>query len=174
MTDVNEIAYEVISKMKDVHIMYHRLVLLVGPMGSGKTRVLREVERLTGAPRVNLSLELSKRLLNLSQKERSQKAATVFQDMLSGFRREDGTPFETVLLDNIEILFDASLELNALQLIQQVSRSTTLVVGWPGRVRDGFLTYAEPGHPEYQRHPARGLVLVTLEDRPSNSGEGHQ
>ena len=109
---IKDTADEVISKMNDVAMMYHRLVLLVGQPGSGKTRVLKEVERLTGAPRVNVSLELSKRLLNLTQKERSLRAAAVFEDMLSELRREDGRSLGSVLLDNIEGLFDVSLALD--------------------------------------------------------------
>lgn len=161
--DANELADEVVRKMKDVGTMSHRLVLVIGPAGSGKTRVLKEVQRLTGAPRVNVTLEMSKRLLNLQEKERSLRAEAVFENMLSGFCREDGTHFETVLLDNIEILFDPSLELDSLQLIQNASRNRTLVVGWPGCVKDGVLTYAEPDHPRYQRHEVKELVTVTLE-----------
>jgi hypothetical protein len=159
---IKDTADEVISKMNDVAMMYHRLVLLVGQPGSGKTRVLKEVERLTGAPRVNVSLELSKRLLNLTQKERSLRAAAVFEDMLSELRREDGRSLGSVLLDNIEGLFDVSLALNVLQLLQKASRNTTLVVAWTGSVKDGFLTYAQPGHAEYQRYPSEGLVVVEV------------
>lgn len=159
---INDIADEVISKMNDVTMMYHRLVMLVGQPGSGKTRVLKEVERLTGAPRVNVSLEMSKRLLNFSQKERSLRAAAVFEDMLSGLRRENGSSFGSVLLDNIEALFDVSLALNVMHLLQKVSRNTTLVVAWSGRVKDGFLTYAQPGHAEYQRYASEGLVVVEV------------
>ncbi len=169
---IKQVADKVTSKMDDVVMMYHRLVLLVGPPGSGKTRVLKEVERLTGAPRVNVSLEMSRRLINLTQKERTLRAASVFQEILSDLRREDGSSFESVLLDNIEIIFDVSLKLNSLQLIQQASRSTTFVVAWPGNVRDGVLTYGQPNHAEYQRYFTKELIIVTLQGRTMLPTEG--
>ncbi len=153
---------EVISKMKDVSKMNHRLVLLVGGPRSGKTRILKEIAMLINAPRVNVSLELGDRLLNLSKQERSQRVSEIFEDMLSLFRREDGTSFDTVLLDDIEILFEPSLRLNVLQLFQTESKNRTLVVGWPGRVSDDVLVYAEPGHAEYKKYDAEGLVVVEL------------
>ncbi len=163
MHNVNEAARDVISKINDAAVLYQKLVLLVGSRASGKTRTLQEVQNRTGAPRINLSLELSKRLLTLSEKERAQKVSQIFQDMLCEFHREDGTTFETVLLDDIEILFDPSLQLNPLQLMQLASRNRTLVVAWPGRVKDDVLVYAEPAHGEYLRVSTKGLILVTLD-----------
>ena len=66
-----------------------------------------------------------------------------------------------MLLDNIELLFDASLALDPLRLLEEISRNWTLVVAWPGHVEGGWLIYARPGHPEYRRYPVGDLMIVT-------------
>jgi len=44
---------------------------VVAPGGKGKTHLLREVHRRTGAPLLNSSLELSRRLLDLTAQQRA-------------------------------------------------------------------------------------------------------
>ena len=46
--------------------LYHRLVLLVGETGSGKTGVLRDVAEALGADVININLALSTELLELT------------------------------------------------------------------------------------------------------------
>lgn len=159
---VKEIANRVISKMSDVTLKYHRLVFLVGEAGSGKTRVLKEVERLTGAPRVNVSLELSKRLLGLAQDERSLRAPEAFREMLSELRREDGSPLGSVLLDDIEALFEPSFGINVVNLLQEASRNMTLVAVLTASIEGGFLTLSRPGYEKHGKYPTKDLVIVTL------------
>lgn len=45
--------------------LYHRLVLLVGEAGSGKTLVLRDVAEELGVPVININWKLSAQLLEL-------------------------------------------------------------------------------------------------------------
>jgi len=59
-------------KMKDsASMMYFRLILMVGPAGSGKTSALQEVSARTSAPLVNVNLELSRRMLDLTERKRA-------------------------------------------------------------------------------------------------------
>lgn len=48
--------------------LYHRLVLLVGETGSGKTSILRSVAEDFGTSAINVNLTLSGELLELTAK----------------------------------------------------------------------------------------------------------
>ena len=104
---------------------------------------------------VNINLELSKRMLELTRTQRARQVERLFKDVIAA------APGDVVLLDNLEILFDPSLEVEPLRLLQVVSRNRTLVAAWNGQFRDGTLTYAEPGHPEYRQFKHVEAILVT-------------
>lgn len=134
---------------------YFRLVLLVASSGSGKTALLQAVAQENGFPLLNINLELSKRMLELTRSQRARQVERLLKDVIASAQGE------VVLLDNLEILFDPSLEVEPLRLLQVVSRNCTLVATWNGHYRDGTLTYAEPGHPEYSRFKPVEAILVT-------------
>ncbi len=134
--------------------LYQRLLLVAAPAGAGKTAALQEVRERTGAPLVNVNLELSRRMLELTARQRVLRLRDLLQDVV------DKTSGKIILLDNIEILFDAGLQQNPLRLLQELSRNKTVAAAWNGAAAEGFLTYAAPGHPEYRRYPLRGLTSV--------------
>lgn len=133
--------------------LYHRLILVAGLSGAGKTGTLRAVAAHTGAQVVNLNLELSRRLLDLTQSRRAIEVPGALDEIL-------GRDRPLVLLDNTEILFDPALRQDPLRLLQHASRNRTIVASWNGTVDDRYLSYADPGHPEYRRYAADGLVVV--------------
>jgi len=139
---------------------YHRLVLVVGRHGAGKTRLLKELSRRAdrAIPYLNLNLALSQRLLDLTSKERPLRARRLLGEIL------DEHPEETLALDNIELLFEPTLHQDPLVLLQGLSRNKSLIVSWPGTYdEDGqILTYAEPGHPEYRRYQRPEVVVITV------------
>ena len=65
------LADQVLRKISEVCSLYYRLILLVGPAGSGKTYVLQEVSSSTSAPLVNVNLELARRMLNMTERGRA-------------------------------------------------------------------------------------------------------
>lgn len=136
--------------------LYHRLVLVVAPSGSGKTSALQDLAARTGAPLLNLNLELSRRMLDLPERQRALQMTKLVQEVV-------GRDEPLVLLDNIEILFDVTLKQDPLRLLQGVSRNRTIVAAWNGTLENGYLIYATPEHPEYQRYPSRELVVVCPE-----------
>ena len=135
---------------------YYRLVLVVGPAGSGKTPLLKELCRQHNITYVNLNLALSERLLDLTSKERPLRVGRLLADLL------DERPDEIIALDNIELLFDPDLHLDPLALLQGISRNTTLIVAWGGAATENTLTYAVPGHPEYRRYERPDAILIIL------------
>jgi len=150
---------EIIDKVKQAHELYHRLVLVVGPFGSGKTSLLQEVLKQTGFKYINLNLELSRALLELTERQRILTLPLLVDEIIGE------TVDQVVLIDNIEILFEVSLKQDPLRLLQQISRNRTVVATWNGTIAGGYLTYAAPNHPEYRRYPAHDLLIVTLEKK---------
>jgi len=96
-------------------------------------------------------------MLDLTERQRALQASRLLGQIVNE------APGELVLLDNIEILFDVHLKQDPLRLLQGLSRNKTIVAAWNGTIVDGYLTYAEPGHPEYRRYPVRDFALLDLE-----------
>lgn len=135
---------------------YHKLLLIVGNQGSGKTTLLRRISEQKQCTLLNLGLELSKKLLNLTFKERKLKAFDIITDL------SDVQASSCLAVDNTEIIFDPSLMINPLGLLQSLSRNRLLIWSWNGEVENGHVTYAYPGHPEYRRIPTAEITLITL------------
>lgn len=148
-------AGQVIQKVKQAALLYHRLILIVAPSGEGKTAVLRAVKRRTGAPLINVNLELCRRLLELTGRQRALQLPRILEEV-AGKSDED-----LILLDNIEVIFDVGLEHDPLRLLQGLSRMKTVVSAWNGDVVDGFLIYAAPDHPEYRRYPVEDFLWIS-------------
>jgi hypothetical protein len=136
--------------------LYHRLVLVVGPPRSGKTRSLRAAADASGWPVVNVNLALCEKLLELPRRQRPIRAAQLLGELVEA----QGAP--VVALDNLEVVFDPELQLNPLSLLQGLSRNVTLVVAWPGAYEGEALSYAEPGHPEARKYPRPDCRIVAL------------
>jgi len=153
-------AAQIVQKTEQASGFYYRLVLVVAPSGSGKTSALREVQQSLDAPLVNVNLEISRRMLDLTGRQRALRVSRLLEDIL---REAEG---EVVLLDNIEILFDRSLKQDPLRLLQGLSRNRTVVATWNGEIKENCLIYAAPEHPEYHRYPANELMVAELKKNP--------
>lgn len=149
---------------------YYRLVLVVGPAGSGKTPALLKLAEIQGWPRLNVNRQLAEHLLDLTPKQRTVQTASLLEDRV----RE--TAAAAIVLDNLEILFAVDLALDPLRLLQHLSRQRAIVAAWPGGYDGQTLTYAEPGHPEARRyrHPDARLVpaVATAPPTPPPPGAG--
>jgi hypothetical protein len=136
---------------------YHKLALVVGRPGSGKSAVLKEISQEEKIPILNLGLVLSQNLLNLTVNERKLNAYDLVAETL------DVCEGSRLAVDNTEIIFDPCLMLNPQGLLQNVSRTRLLIWSWNGEINaDGYITYAFPGHPEYQRISSDEMTLITL------------
>lgn len=151
------LADQIICKVKQATDLYHRLLLVVAPAGAGKTIALHDVRDRTGAPLVNVNLELSRLMLELTERQRALQLPRLLRGIVG-----DG---DIILLDNIEILFDAGLKQDPLRLLQGLSRNKTVVAAWSGFIAEDSVTYAAPDHPEYRRYPIRDLLVASPEVR---------
>ena len=64
------LADRVIQRIGQAEKLYYRLVILLAPVGGGKTAALQDVHERTTAPLVNVGLELSCRMLELTTRQR--------------------------------------------------------------------------------------------------------
>ena len=159
---MTEVATRLEEAIQQAAGQYHRLVLLAGAPGSGKTATLQAVAEEHSYPLLNVNLELSKRMLELTRTQRSRQVERLFKEVIAL------APGDVVLLDNLEILFDTGLEVEPLRLLQVSSRNRTIVASWNGSFRDRTLTYAEPGHPEYVQYKQTEVVVITAGESANN------
>ena len=138
-------------------LLYSRLLLVVGPAGSGKSQALATVSERTAAPLLNVGLDLSRLMLELDVRQRALQARPLLEQVVEAAGGRD-----VVLLDNTELLFDVGLRQDPLRLLQGVSRNKTVVAAWTGTLASGTLRYAAPGHPEYRRYPATDLLTIPV------------
>jgi predicted ATPase len=77
---------------------YNRLVLLVGPPGSGRTAVLRALADAEKVPVLNVGAEISRRLLDLTERQRVLQLPKLLEEAVAGL------PGNLTILDNTEVL----------------------------------------------------------------------
>ena len=151
------LADRIMQRIGQAAELYHRLVMLVAPDGAGKTAALQYVHERTAAPLVNVNLELSRCMLDLTERQRALQLPRLLAEIV-------GAPAaEVILLDNIEVLFDVSLKQDPLRLLQGLSRNKTVVAAWSGSIDGKHMFYATPDHPEYRRYPLRDFLIVNPE-----------
>jgi hypothetical protein len=151
------LADRVIKRIGQAAELYHRLVVLVAPAGAGKTAALQDVHERTAAPLVNVNLELSRRMLDLTERQRALQLPRLLAEIVGA------SAADVVLLDNVEVLFDVSLKQDPLRLLQGLSRNKTVVAAWSGSIDGEHMVYATPDHPEYKRYPLRDFLVVNPE-----------
>ncbi|KAA2211335.1 BREX-3 system P-loop-containing protein BrxF [Teichococcus oryzae] len=137
----------------DIARLNSKLVLLVGPPGSGKSKLLGQLSARRNAPIVRLGEDLGRLLVPLPASQRHLMAPDLLKELAG-----EAVGRDLLLWDNIELLFDRTLRLSPLDLMRRHSHGRRVVAAWPGELRDGRLVYAVPGHPEHQNHGTEGWV----------------
>jgi ATPase family associated with various cellular activities (AAA) len=158
------LADQVTRKIDQAAELYHRLLLVVAPAGAGKTSVLNDVHERTGAPLINVNLEISRRMLDLTEHQRALQLHRLLSEIVNTSQGD------VILFDNIEILFDVSLRQEPLRLLQGLSRNKTVVAAWDGSIDNDYMTYATPEHPEYRRYRFSDFLVVAPEERCDGKG----
>jgi hypothetical protein len=62
---------------------------------------------------------------------------------------DNATVAELIVLDDIELLFDRTLQLNPIGLLKRPAQGQRVVASWPGELQENRLSYASMGHPEH-------------------------
>ncbi len=135
--------------------LHTKLIVLAGARGCGKTKLLHELGLKYGVEPLNVNLELGRGLSGISAGGRSFAAGQLLRDIAA----KDGKQDDLLLLDNLELLFEQSLQINPLDLMKRLAHSKRVVAVWPGELRGNRLCYAEMSHPEYRDYDAEGVVV---------------
>lgn len=139
---------------------YYKLILVVGPMGSGKTETLKRIGAY-GLQYLNFGEELSRRLLPRPKSSRAAEAEEIAIELI----REQKS--HRIALDNTEIIFEAPLLLHPIALLKRLSIDRVLIASWNGHFDEKKLVYGAPGHPAYQEHAynAQDTFIIVPTDK---------
>lgn len=148
--------------VEDVAPLHSKLILLIGGSHSSKTALLNSLAKSQGVTPLNVGAELGGRLAGMPQRQRHLQTTTILRELA-----DQHAPGDLLLLDNIELLFDRSLQLDPLDLLKRHAHAKRVVAVWPGELqgdaRTGRLTYADMGHPEHQDYSLAGVVPFEIQ-----------
>jgi len=139
---------------------YHSKLIVV--VGHSAPPLLDHAASEDNLVNVNLGLALSERLIAVPRQDRAKAAAQSFDDLLHELNAR------VMLLTHIEILFDKTLSIEPLKLLQSSAKNLTLVVAWPGEKTTSSLIYAVPSHPEYRNYKASDFGETIFVDAGKN------
>jgi hypothetical protein len=143
--------------VREIGGMHNKLVLLVGASRGGKTKLLRELGSRFHIEPLNVGVELGRRLAATPNNKRGFSAGELLREIAG--QRDAEAP---LLLDNLELLFERSLQINPLELVKLMAHSQRVVAVWPGELRGDRLIYADMGHPEYRDYSRDGVVILEI------------
>ena len=157
-----EMLERLVQLATEIGLLQSKLILLVGGPQAGKTALLVEFAGRMDTNILCVGSELGRRLAAIPQKQRHLQVGTILRDLTDVHAKGD-----LLLLDNIELLFDRSLQLDPLDLLKRHARSRRVVAVWPGELQGdtstGRLTYADIGHPENQDFSLAGVVPFQIQ-----------
>lgn len=142
---------------EDAATLKSKLILAVANIAGGKTEILSRLAESKGLPRINVGIELSRKLLPVPSLQRSSEVMPLLRELMD----QNGSE-KCAIFDNIEILFEEDLRINPFDVLRKLAHARPLVAAWPGDFRDGRLTYARTGHREHCEVPLDGAVVFEL------------
>lgn len=148
---------QLVQAVNDVQDLNSKLILLTGPSRSGKTQLLRQLAIKLDSEPVNVGLVLGRRLAATPNSKRGFSAGELLREIAEKERTQD-----PLLLDNLELLFEPSLQISPLDLVKRLAHSKRVVAVWPGELHGGRLVYADMNHPEHKDYSAEGVVLFEV------------
>lgn len=118
-----------------------------------KGNTLKYYSEVNELPYINVNIYLSEKLMDVKPNRRPYKAV----DLMNALGDRD---LDTICLDYFEILFEPSLKLQPFDILKNLSRRKTVLVAWRYELKDGYLVYAQPGHPEYKKELIADTTII--------------
>ena len=115
-----------------MHNSKHKLLLLIGRPGSGKSKFLYNYSKEKGIPILNLDNILGEKI---PEGKDANYVYAFTQGFLSTY-----TP-EEILLDKKKILYNKDSNIDLLDFLRELSQSKTVVATWNGYTENGKLIH---------------------------------
>ena len=154
----------VLEALRLIEADRHKLVILLGGFGTGKTALLKDLAQKAGAEYVNLNLHLTDRLLSLPRREyddgvRGHRIIDELCDELS----HGGRP---LFIDSVELLFSPELgKVNPVDTFKRISRQRPVVLSLPARRRGAHAEYSTVGRLDHMRIPLEDYTVIEIEEK---------
>jgi len=145
------------SLVEDISGLNSKLILLIGPPRSGKSNLLGQLAARRQVRVLSIGAALGRELLTVPSTRRHLQVADLLKDLADDFASHG-----LLLMDNIELLFDRTLQLSPLDLLKRHAHARRVVAVWPGDLREDRLSYATTEHPEHQDYGIDGLVPLKI------------
>ena len=113
------------QRIEQLHTSEHKLLVIVGGPGSGKSKLIREYSNETGIPMLDLDM--------IFQHTPSDKLVEEMQHFLTTYRQP------VLLIDNKKILYAKNSQIDLLEFLKAASKDKPVVATWNGKVEDGQL-----------------------------------
>ncbi|MCB0191462.1 MAG: BREX-3 system P-loop-containing protein BrxF [Anaerolineae bacterium] len=151
-----------IETIRTISADRHKLVILLGQFGIGKTGILRDVATEIDGKYVNLNLELTERLLTLPR--RKYDDGVTAHKLIDELCDELSPDHEPLLIDNIEILFSPELgKLNPIDTFKRISRQRPVVLALPARRVGNHAEYATIGQADHLKMSLAEFVYLEMD-----------
>ena len=153
MTDWIDLAIERVSQVKNLP---QSMVVIAGASQSGKTQLAKLMAKKEFGIYINLSLFISRHLMVINIDEDTGWTNDLKLSLLSSLDSD-----QPLILDNIEAVFQPTLQLNPLNWFLQLAREVPLVVVWPKMVSQGEFIYSMPNRSDYFYQRDLSIAVVT-------------
>jgi len=122
------------KKVEELNDAKHKLLLIIGAPGSGKSKVIREYSQETGIP----IIDLDKIFVNTP----SDQLMDEMKKFLSTYHQK------VLLLDNKKILYSKNSTIDLLAFLKEISESIPVIATWNGKIEDGQVFHIRKDAPE--------------------------
>ena len=160
---IDDVLTRLVQAVKIVASDRHKLVILLGPFGAGKTAILKEAAAEVNGEYLNLNLHLTQRLLAFPRRQYDD-GVTVHRliDEICDELSPDG---QSLFVDNVEVLFSPELgKVNPVDTFKRISRQRPIVLALPARRQGGFAEYSSFGRADHVRIPLGDYTVVEIEE----------
>ena len=123
---------EMQAKMEAVKDAKHKLILIVGQPGTGKSKLIHQYSAETGTPILDLNPIFGEEVPEGSD---SQYIKNFMNQYLATYKQE------VLLLDNKRVLYSKNSQIDLLEFLKEISTTKTVIATWNGMVEDGKLIH---------------------------------